>query len=59
LDEADRPTVNWGDLYSQYKSYKEGTQGFAGGGIVKKAAQVLTKMGAKEGQVAGKMCILR
>lgn len=54
LDEADRPTVNWGDLYSQYKSYKEGTQGFAGGGIVKKAAQALTKMGAKEGQVAGK-----
>ena len=46
--------VNWGDLYNQYKSYKEGTQGFAGGGIVKKAAQALTKMGAKEGQVAGK-----
>jgi hypothetical protein len=54
LDEADRPTVNWGDLYNQYKSYKEGTQGFAGGGIVKKAAQALTKMGAKESQVAGK-----
>ena len=46
--------VNWGDLYNQYKSYKEGTQGFAGGGIVRKAAQALTKMGAKESQVAGK-----
>jgi len=54
LDEADRPTVNWGDLYSQYKNYKEGTQGFAGGGIVRKAAKALTKMGAKESQVAGK-----
>jgi len=46
--------VNWGDLYNQYKNYKEGTQGFAGGGIVRKAAQALTKMGAKESQVAGK-----
>jgi hypothetical protein len=54
LDEADRPTVNWGDLYNQYKSYKEGTQGFAGGGIVKKAARAVTKRGGKEGQVAGK-----
>ena len=41
-------------MYNQYKSYKEGTQGFAGGGIVRKAAQALTKMGAKESQVAGK-----
>jgi hypothetical protein len=38
LDEADRPTVNWGDLYSQYKNYKEGTQGFAKGGKVDKKA---------------------
>jgi hypothetical protein len=54
LKEEDQVTVNWGDLYNQYKSYKEGTQGFAGGGIVRKAAQALTKMGAKESQVAGK-----
>ena len=50
----DEANVNWGDLYNQYKNYKEGTQGFSKGGIVKKAAAMLKDLGVKEEKIASK-----
>lgn len=53
-DLKDSVTVNWGDLYKSYSDYKGQAQGFSKGGVVKKAADMLKSLGAKEEKLASK-----